>query len=114
MTLRRWLSREAFEEPKPVYPVADDIAPAVRPLQAVIVSAKTGQSIKGVLLDTRPDALVLRAAAVATVEQNGSVAWNALDGDVVIPMENIDFYQSGLDAAILDSLEDRKRRRRAS
>jgi hypothetical protein len=94
---------EELEPPKPV----------AGPLVAVIVSLKTGQSLKGVLLDRRADAIILRATSVAAVDANTNVEWHSLDGDVVIPMENIDFWQEGLDAAILDSLEERKPRRRS-
>jgi hypothetical protein len=84
-------------------------------LPTVIVSTKTGSSIKGALVDRKRDALVLRAASVAAVDANGNVEWHALDGDVVIAMENVDFWQEGLDASLLDSTEDQRipRRRRA-
>ena len=77
-------------------------------LAVVIVSTKTGQSIKGALVDQRRDALVLRAAAIADFDgPSQDVTWHTLDGDIVIPMENVDFWQDGLPAGMLDTVADR-------
>lgn len=75
-----------------------------QPLQTVIVSTKTGRSIRGALLERTRDALILRAASVATQDAQGRVEWHPLDGDSVVPMDNVDFYQDALDATLLDNL----------
>lgn len=77
-----------------------------RVLGAVIVSTKSGQSIKGMLIQRALDAIVLRAASLAAVDKD-AVTWHSLEGDVVIPMENVDFWQSALPADVLDTLADR-------
>jgi hypothetical protein len=63
------------------------------PLPSVAVSLKTGTSIRGVLIEHALDALVLRSASQATVGQNQQISWQPLAGDVVVPMENVDYYQ---------------------
>lgn len=76
-------------------------------LTAVIVSTKSGQSIKGLLLEQGSNQIVIRAASVAAVETNG-ITWHSLDGDVVVPMENVDFWQAGVAADVIDTLADRE------
>lgn len=91
------------------------VPPPLHELRPVIVTTRTGQSIKGALLDNSADGLVLRAASVAVESaQTHQVTWHPLDGDVVVPSLNIDFYQDGLDAAILDGLVDAVARRASS
>jgi hypothetical protein len=68
-------------------------------LEAVLVSTKTGQSIKGVLREHASNGMVLSNASIASIDANGRVQWNALDGDVVVPMANIDYWQTGLNVA---------------
>jgi hypothetical protein len=75
-------------------------APA--PLQAVLVNMRTGTAIRGALAARRPNALVLRSAAVAEEHEGGRVSWTKLDGEIVIPIENVDYYQSALDASLLN------------
>lgn len=90
-----------------------DVSKAKRPAEppVVLVTTKSGQSLKGVLREARSDALVLGLGSVASVAEGATkVEWLALDGDVVIPIDNVDFYQLGLDAAtMLDSMADRRR-----
>lgn len=76
------------------------LVPRARQLATVIVALKTGNSIKGVLAEQARDALVLRAASQATVGQNSVISWQPLAGDVVIPLDNVDYWQAGLDPAI--------------
>lgn len=71
-----------------------------RQLVTVVVTTKTGQSIKGVLIDRGRNGIVLRAPLLGATGQNSVVTWEPLGGDVVIPVENIDYYQQGLDLAI--------------
>jgi hypothetical protein len=74
---------------------------ASRPLRAVAVTTATGSTIIGALVDARRDALVLRAARALGVDQNGNPKSEQLDGDVVIPMANVDYWQDALDPAVL-------------
>ena len=82
-------------------------------LRAIEVSTKTGQTIKGALIEQHRDALILRAASVAIENAQGQINWHPLDGDTVIPMDNVDFWQDGLDATFLDGLVDTVARRAA-
>lgn len=81
-------------------------------LRVVQVTTRTGQAIKGVLLDQLRDGLILRAASVGVANARGEVIWHPLDGDTVIPNDNVDFWQSGLDATFIDGLVDSVNRRR--
>lgn len=73
------------------------------PLHVVWVTTKTGQSIKGVVVARDRELLVLRAARLANVDQRtGGTTWASVQGDFVIPMDNVDFYQEGLDPSIID------------
>lgn len=82
-------------------------------LATVIITTKTGQSIKGALVRHQRDALFLRFASVANVNPQGQITWMGLDGDTVVPMDNIDFWQDALDASLLDSIADAAERRSA-
>jgi hypothetical protein len=73
------------------------------PAHVVWVTTKTGNSIKGVLVDRNRELMVLRAAALGS--EDGATKqqmWTRLTGDLVIPMDNIDFWQEGLDPSALD------------
>lgn len=72
------------------------------PVDAVIVTTRTGQSIKGVLVGNGRDGMMLRAASLGSIDGNGSPQWQRLMGDVVIPANNIDFYQCAVGAEILE------------
>lgn len=73
------------------------------PVHVVWVTTKTGQSIKGVMVDRSKDVIVLRAARLASVQQaTGATTWQAVQADFVIPWDNVDFWQEGLDPSILD------------
>lgn len=71
------------------------------PLMVVLVNLRSGTTLRGALVDERRNALVLRGAAVANVGDDRRISWTGLDGDVVIPMENVDYYQASLDASLL-------------
>lgn len=71
------------------------------PLQTVVVNLKTGTVIKGVLVERAIDALVLRAASQANEGPNHRITWVSVGGEVVIPMENVDYWQAGAEPAIL-------------
>jgi len=74
-----------------------------RPVNVVWVSLKTGVTIKGVLVDRSHDALLLKAASIGSLDQQTRTeVWTPMLGDVVIPGDNIDYYQQGLDPHILD------------
>jgi hypothetical protein len=72
------------------------------PLNVVLVQTKTGGSIKGVLVERNRVALVLRAAAIASVGINDSQIWSKAIGDLVIPMVNVDYWQEALPVTVLD------------
>jgi hypothetical protein len=67
----------------------------------VVVSLLSGRSIKGVLIESGKNGLVLRAAQVSDEDAAKHTTWSRMDGDVFIPREQVEFYQSALDAAIL-------------
>lgn len=60
-------------------------ARAVR--RSVVVHLTTGQSVRGTLLDTYHDALVLRHSALLGAD--GA----AMDGEIVVPRERVSFVQ---------------------
>ena len=69
-------------------------------LETVIVTLKTEVTIKGVLVNRGRDMLVLRAASKATLNQN-RIEWAPMAGDVVVPIESLDYWQTGLEPAVL-------------
>lgn len=73
----------------------------LRSLNAVVVSTRDGNAIKGALVEVRRDALVLRMAWLGSEDQNHHESWTRVDGDVVIPMQNVSFWQESLDVTIL-------------
>lgn len=73
-----------------------------QPVDTVIISTKTGQSIKGVLVHRDRTAYILRAASIGSLDQNGVAQWQRLMGDVIIPADNVDYYQSALEPSILE------------
>ncbi len=58
-------------------------------LRRVVVNTKTGASLRGLLWRRRGGYLVLREAEVLVARQ----APTPVDGEVAIPMANIDFIQ---------------------
>jgi small nuclear ribonucleoprotein (snRNP)-like protein len=58
-------------------------------LRQVVVNTKTDRSFRGVLWRKRAGYLVLRQAEVL----KGRGEMTAVDGEVVIPAENVDFIQ---------------------
>jgi hypothetical protein len=71
------------------------------PLRTVYVQTLQGNTIRGALLHRRADAFVLRGAWLADQDPNGNEKWSSLDGDVVIPVRQIEFYQEGIDPTAL-------------
>ena len=63
--------------------------PAYPVLRRVIVNTKTDRAFRGVLWDRRGDYLVLRNAEL--VKGRGETV--EMDGEVVIPVGNVDFMQ---------------------
>lgn len=72
------------------------------PLNVVLVQTKTGGSIKGVLIHRDRTGLILRAASILSPGPNGQEIWSKAIGDVVIPVENTDFFQQALPVTVLD------------
>ncbi len=74
-----------------------------RPVHAVWVGLKTGSTIKGVLVDRTREMLVIRAGKLGSVNPtNGQESWVPMTGDVCIPMDNVDYWQEGIDPHALD------------
>jgi hypothetical protein len=69
-------------------------------LHTVIVHTKTDRTIRGLLVEKSRDKLVLRPASIAVEEANGTTSWTKIDGDVVIPLDNVDFWQEGVEAQL--------------
>lgn len=73
-----------------------------RRLRVVVVHTKTEQAIRGILRER--DSLgnmVLSSPSLMTTDRNGVPVWQAMDGEVVVPGANVDFYQTALDASFL-------------
>lgn len=81
---------------------ADTAAP---PSEAVAVSLKTGSTILGALVGRIDDGLIVRAGTLIGVDRNQNETREPLDGDTIIPYDNIDFWQTGLDPAIVSRLQ---------
>lgn len=75
-------------------------------LSTAVVHLKTDQVIKGALVRVDSEAVVLRHASLAVNGPSGSVNWSRMDGEIVITTGNIDFWQEGLDAGLLDRTID--------
>lgn len=71
-------------------------------LHAVIVHTKTDETLRGLLVDKSREFLVLRPASIAGPDplNTGNVIWTAVDGDVVIPRENVNYWQEGIEAQL--------------
>lgn len=82
-------------------PFAWGTPPPPKKLEVVIVQLKTQLALRGALAEHRRDALVLKAAAQSNVDPSGHITWTSLAGEIVIPMDNIDFWQAGIDPAIM-------------
>lgn len=72
-------------------------------LDPVNVTLRSGGVVRGALVRRHADAMVLDHAAVAGQDANGQIVWTMLDGQVVILHENVEFWQRGLDAEILET-----------
>ena len=71
------------------------------PAPAVAISLTTGSTIVGALIMQEPDYLVIRAATLIGVDRNQAETREPLDGDTVIPMDRIEFWQTGIDPKIV-------------
>ena len=80
--------------------------PPFAPLTAVVVHLKTEQAFKGSLVRVDTSTMTLKHASLATTGPSGSVNWTPMDGEVVLPLDNVDYWQSALDAAILGTRLD--------
>lgn len=74
--------------------------PGTHALHTIIVHTKTDRTLRGLLVDKSRDKLVLRPASLAIEEQNGTTSWTRIDGDVVIMLDNVDFWQEGVEAQL--------------
>lgn len=91
-------NQTASDQPKPQ---RRRRAPAEK-LETAIVHLKTDQTIKGALASVDERVIVLKHASLAVSGPSGSVQWSRMDGEIVVALENVDFWQTGLDAAMLD------------
>lgn len=66
------------------------------PLRAVVVTTKTGGALKGLLAGKDGSALLLKAAQLATQGANSRITWQPLAGEVIIPRDNIEYWQQGV------------------
>lgn len=71
-----------------------------RALHTIIVHTKTDRTLRGLLVEKTRDKLVLRPASLAVEEQNGTTTWAKIDGEVVILLDNVDFWQEGVEAQL--------------
>lgn len=72
------------------------------PVRVVWVTTKTGATLKGLMVERTRDVMVLRAAAVGTVDNMQGEVWTKMQGDVVVPMDNVDYWQEGLQPESLE------------
>jgi hypothetical protein len=76
------------------------------PLAVVIVTLKTDTTIRGVLREVGENGFILAAAQIAgEVPNTNNVAWRSLPGEVVIPLNNVDYWQRSLPPELLGRLE---------
>lgn len=71
----------------------------------VWVTTKDDRSIRGVLVDRTRDVMVLRAAQISALTEGSGTkqeTWTRMTGDVVIPWDNVSFWQEGIDPTILE------------
>lgn len=105
-----WGHSEIRESPKP-QPLSQAEPRKTRtkrpaPLKTVVVHLKTDQVLKGALVSIDQDMMTLKHASLAVSGPSGSINWQRMDGEVVMALENVDFWQAGLDATILDRTID--------
>ena len=77
-----------------------------RALHTIIVHTKTDRTLRGLLVEKTKDKLVLRPASLAIEEQNGATTWTKIDGDVVVMLDNVDFWQEGVEAQLAGITND--------
>lgn len=72
------------------------------PVRAVIVHTRTDETIRGLMVDLNRNFLIIRPASIAGQDplNPGNVVWTAVDGDVVIPRDNVSFWQEGIEAQL--------------
>lgn len=70
-------------------------------LVTVMVHLKDETTLKGALVEQTPQGLILRAAQMIENMDN-QMRWVRLDGEIVVPLDNISFWQTGLDAELLN------------
>ena len=78
------------------------------PIRAVIVHTKNDETIRGLLADLTKDFMVIRPASIAGPDplNPGNVVWTKADGEIVIPRDNVSFWQEGIEAQLAGLLPD--------
>lgn len=72
-----------------------------RTVNAVVVSTRSGQALKGAMVERNRDGVTLRMAYLGGENEQHQEIWQRLDGDVFVPASNVDFIQQWLDVGIL-------------
>lgn len=72
------------------------------PMRAVWVTTKTGNTFRGLLVEQRRDFMTLRNASLGTVDAQRGEVWTKMQGDVVIAMDNVDYWQDALPVSALE------------
>jgi len=73
----------------------------MQPSRVVQVQTKTGETFRGLLVETNRTVFIMRAARKGTEDQLTGESWVPMLGDLVIPADNVDYWQEGLEAALL-------------
>lgn len=73
-----------------------------QPLRAVVVTTKDGITIRGAMVHADRAMVLLRSAAVGSDDPQTGLKWQKMQGDIVIPLDNVSYWQEGLDASLLD------------
>ena len=71
-------------------------------MRTVSVTLQSGGVIRGVLLRRYADAIVLDKAATAVQDASKQIVYVPMDGEVVIPWANIEYWQQAIDAVWLE------------
>lgn len=74
----------------------------LQPVLAVSVTLKTDRTIRGAMVRKTETMMILKSAALASFDtQSRKTTWQDLGGEIVLAMDNVDFYQI-VDPSILE------------
>lgn len=86
-------------------PITGHGLPEPAPSETVVITTKNDTTLRGVLVARTPDGFVLRAASVMQT-RGGEDRWQALIGDTVVPLEQVDYWQRSLPIEVLEALKN--------